>query len=203
MARLTGLTHLHLNDNGLSGAIPAQLQGLTSLKELNLASNRLSGTVPAELGNLTNLTLLYLDNNQLSGELPSQLGNIPNLQKVSVWDNNLTWADSYANGILSDTVGLVAIHDALLSHSSSFWRSEDWLSYKPLGEWHRVTNVGGRITELSQLQRGSSLSGTIPPEIGLLTGLRKLDLSNTPELTGCIPASLRGVEYEGELPFCN
>ena len=211
LARLTGLTHLHLNDNGLSGAIPAQLQGLTSLKELNLASNRLSGTVPAELGNLTNLTLLYLDNNQLSGELPSQLGNIPNLHQVSVWDNNLTWADSYANGILADTVALVAFHDSALRGGSRPWRN--WLTYEPLENWILPVNVGtttknfvvtvagDRVTELDIGWRDGNeyVSGSIPPELGLLTGLRKLDLSNTPGLTGPIPPELGNLTNLTEL----
>ncbi len=215
LGNLSNLTELLLNDSAFSGPIPPELGNLSNLKTLNLASNRLSGPVPAELGNLTNLTLLYLDNNQLSGELPSQLGNIPNLQKVSVWDNNLTWADSYANGILSDTVALVALHDSVLSGSSVPWRN--WLTYEPLENWSQpsgyasyefVTVAGGRVTELNFNYYDGGfddevVSGSIPPELGLLTGLRKLDLSNNPGLTGCVPASLRGVEYEGDLPFCN
>ncbi len=205
LARMTGLTHLHLNDNGLSGAIPAQLQSLASLKELNLASNRLSGPVPAELGNLTDLTLLYLDNNQLSGELPSELGNIPNLQKVSVWDNSLTWADSYANGILADTVALVALHESALS-SHDGWRRGDWLSYQPLEQWRnasggrfQITVVGGRVTELQLPRSGRSANGSIPPELGLLTGLRKLELSDNEGLTGPIPAELGNLTNLTEL----
>ena len=220
LGNLTRLTELLLNDSAFSGPIPPELGNLSNLKTLNLASNRLSGPVPAELGNLTNLTLLYLDDNQLSGALPSELGNIPNLQKVSVWDNNLTWASSYANGILADTVALVAFYESALSGSSSPWRY--WLTYEPLDNWsvpssfssgsgELVTVAGGRVTELNFRNRTHGdrgfgdeyASGSIPPELGLLTGLRKLDLFNTPGLTGCIPASLRGVEYEGDLPFCN
>ena len=156
---------------------------------------------------------MYLDNNNLSGELPSQLGNLSILEQVSFWDNNLTWADSYENGILADTVALVALYEsangdewAIDVGSSRLYsaKSRNWLSYKPLREWYGVTTSGGRVTELflskNKVRRG--FSGKIPPALGLLNGLRKLDLSENPDLTGCIPSSLRDVEYQGDLPFC-
>ena len=46
------------------------------------------------------------------------------------------------------------------------------------------------------------MTGSIPPEIALLTGLERLDIRNNPTLTGCIPASLQQVNYDGDLPFC-
>lgn len=216
ITRLSRLSRLHLNNNELSGAIPAQVSNLSGLEELNLANNSLGGPVPPELGNLSRLKLLYLDNNELSGELPTQLGNLTNLKQVSVWDNRLTWADHYENGILADTVALVAIYESALDHSGSvrpgyLLEVSNWLSYEPLRDWAVTNNIneerriyitveGGRITELTI---GSDyLEGTIPSEIGLLNGLKKLVLMETPDLGGCIASSLRGIEYEGDLPFC-
>ena len=62
--------------------------------------------------------------------------------------------------------------------------------------------AGGRVVELnlSGLNDGY-LRGNLPSEIGLLTGLRKLNFFNTPSLTGCIPSNLSGIDYVGELPF--
>ena len=49
-----------LNDNALSGEIPAELGSLSNLTWLYLNDNDLSGEIPAELGSLSNLTTLYL-----------------------------------------------------------------------------------------------------------------------------------------------
>ena len=60
---------------------------------------------------------------------------------------------------------------------------------------------GGRIRILSLANK--SMTGNIPPEIGLLTSLEGLSLRNNPGLTGCIPANLRGIDdYHVDLPFC-
>ncbi len=221
LGRLASLEKLILNNNELTGAIPPELGRLASLEKLNLASNQLSGAVPAELGNLANLTQLYLDTNQLSGELPSQLGNLADLRQVSIWDNKLTWANSYANGYLGDMVALVALYEG---NNGPGWRNGGsyrhprgglWLSYNPLGEWKGVTTsgAGGRVAKLDlshmRIDHGEAgMIGPIPPELGLLTSLEKLNLGNyyggrKHQLSGCIPGSLRGVEYTGAPPFCN
>ena len=165
----------------------------------------MSGPVPPGLGNLAKLRVLYLDNNQLSGEFPSEIGNLVNLQHASIWDNKLTWAGSYANGYLSDMVALVALHDSALAHSPA-WREaggNHWLRYAPLDQWgDPITVAGGRVTGLNLKNYRQHVSGEIPPELALLTGLEKLDLSNNPNLGGCIPSSLQGIEYKGDLPFC-
>ena len=68
------VTHLDLNNNELSGEIPAELGSLSNLQWLNLRHNRLSGEIPPELGSLSSLQDLWLDGNQgLSGPLPGSL----------------------------------------------------------------------------------------------------------------------------------
>ena len=244
LGNLVNLISMNLDNNGFSGEIPPELGNLVNLRkldfsnnyltiitpglgnaanleELNLSNNKLSGLVPPELGNLSQLKLLYLDNNLLSGELPAQLGNLSNLEQVSVWDNRLTWADHYDNGILADTIALVALYESAngaeweidAGRSDVTAKDRNWLSYEPLREWYGVTTTGGRVTELL-LVGGSSLgkirggfSGEIPSALSNLTGLKKLVLpsegnSYLPELGGCIPESLHGIEYEGDLPFC-
>ena len=84
------VTNLDLNDNQLSGTIPAQLGNLSSLEGLNLTRNQLSGTIPAELGELADLTILALGGNQLTGEIPAELGDLANLEKLYLWGNELT-----------------------------------------------------------------------------------------------------------------
>ena len=190
---LVNLTDLMLDVNGLSGSIPAELGNLANLKELWLNENQLSGVVPAELGQLSNLTTLRIENNNLEGEFPSEIGNLANLQHASIWDNKLTWAGSYANGYLSDMVALVALHDSALAHSPA-WREaggNHWLRYAPLDQWgDPITVAGGRVTGLNLKNYRQHVSGEIPPELALLTGLEKLDLSDNPGLGGELPATI-------------
>ncbi len=80
----------------------------------------------------------------------------------------------------------------------------NWLSDRPLGEWHGVvTDAEGRITGL--FLQNNRLEGTIPAALGDLSNLAALYLAGNP-LTGCVPASLRNVPLNDfavlGLPFC-
>ena len=73
------VTYLKLNDNQLTGEIPAELGDLTNLGWLGLNDNQLTGEIPAELGDLSRLWRLYLSSNQLTGCIPSGLRNIQDI----------------------------------------------------------------------------------------------------------------------------
>jgi Leucine-rich repeat (LRR) protein len=88
--QLSALMNLNLEDNRLTGVIPAELGQLSALIELNLANNQLSGSIPAELGQLAALTHLYLENNQLSGSIPAELGQLGVLTDLRLDDNRLS-----------------------------------------------------------------------------------------------------------------
>ena len=109
----------------------------------------------------------------------------------------------------------------------SWQNSDGWLYTEDLGQWNGVTtDAAGRVTELNLRDnrlsgelpeelgiltslteldlRDNRLSGPIPPELGNLTNLTELNLQGqNHQLSGCIPGSLRGVEYTGDPPFCN
>ena len=85
-----GLRLLGLNDNGLSGEIPAELGNLSNLVTLSLWDNDLSGEIPAELGSLSNLTHLLLGLNDLSGEIPAELGSLSYLRYLDLSQNDLS-----------------------------------------------------------------------------------------------------------------
>ena len=54
------VVEIWLEDEGLTGEMPAALGGLTALTMLDLSGNQLTGEVPGKLWGLTTLTVLDL-----------------------------------------------------------------------------------------------------------------------------------------------
>ena len=79
------LRELDLDDNQLSGIIPEL--GYTFLVYFSVQNNQLSGAIPAWLGNNTYLYQLRLGNNQFSGPIPVSLGNLGRLRTLDVDGN--------------------------------------------------------------------------------------------------------------------
>ena len=206
LGNLTKLERLYLYNNELSGSIPTELGNLSKLDGLALSGNQLSGSIPSQLGNLTKLEALALQYNQLSGALPQNLILITGLEVFHFGDNNglcsptdatfvdwlqaiPTWSGpdcEQVKAIASDRAALVALYNA--TDGPNWSTSTNWLSDKPLGEWHGVTtDSAGRVTRLS-LGR-NHLSGPIPTELGNLTELERLYLWGN-QLSGNIPSEL-------------
>ena len=85
----------------------------------------------------------------------------------------------------SDREALVALYHA--TDGPNWTYSTNWLSDKPLGDWHGVTVAGGRVTELALGQ--NQLTGPLPSELGNLTSLQYMALWEN-QLTGPIPPEL-------------
>ena len=102
-----------------------------------------------------------------------------------------------ADGAVPDpdtNTGLVGDCEALLLFKEAFARHAflNWSADIPLAEWEGIV-VGGsppRVQELALRKHG--LSGVIPPEIGLLTGLEVLDLKWN-RFYGELPPELGGL----------
>ena len=85
-----------------------------------------------------------------------------------------------------DQAALVVLYEA--TNGPNWVNSDNWLSDAPLGDWYGVrTDTSGRVVELN-LPR-DNLTGPIPPELGNLTSLTRLDLRSN-DLTGPIPPEL-------------
>ena len=85
----------------------------------------------------------------------------------------------------SDRDALVALYHA--TDGPNWTNSTNWLSDRPLGDWHGVTVSNGRVTGLAL--EGNQLTGSIPSELGNLTSLQYMSLWEN-QLTGPIPPQL-------------
>ena len=88
-----------------------------------------------------------------------------------------------------DRAALVALYNAM--NGSNWTNKSNWLSVKPLDEWHGVSASGGRVRSLNL--SSNNLSGSIPSSISNLSGLLILQLQSN-SLTGSIPSSLGDVD---------
>ena len=219
LGSLSNLTELSIDNNQLTGSIPVELGGLADLETLALNGNRLSGVIPTELGELTNLVTLLLADNGLTGEIPGELGALANLEELKLSGNrlsgcilaalqdvadndlSLTGLEACASGACStgsavaspeDNVGLVSDCNALLAMKRALeGRASplNWSADTSIEDWEGI-RVGGstkRVVHLVLDQRG--LSGRIPSELGLLSQLSLLQLTDN-ELQGTIPPEL-------------
>ena len=105
---------------------------------------------------------------------------------VSIVDDHGDTAEDGV-GVASDRAALVALYNA--TEGGSWTTRTNWLSGRPLDEWHGVTtDSGGRVTALNLVS--NRLVGALPAALGDLTNLRTLILWTNDELTGPIPAWL-------------
>ncbi|KAJ4792179.1 Leucine-rich repeat transmembrane protein kinase [Rhynchospora pubera] len=75
------IVRLKVDQNYLTGPVPAFIGNLTQLRVLSFGINALSGPIPRELGNLQNLTILAMSTNNFSGSIPEEFGNMTSLQQ--------------------------------------------------------------------------------------------------------------------------
>ena len=106
-----------------------------------------------------------------------------------------------------DFAALVALYNA--TDGANWTNNSNWLSDRPLREWHGVRTEGnGPVTGL--YLNDNQLSGEIPPELGGLSNLEELVLYQN-RLSGEIPAKLgslanlerlelQGNQLSGEIP---
>ena len=205
---LIQLKGLNLSGNQLTGELPPELGDMDWLKDLNLSGNQLTGEIPPELGNLPELDWLNLSHNELTGEIPSELGNLPaglyGLKELNLSDNHLTGEIPFR---LSRLANLRKLHLQRNQLTGEIPPRLD--SLRLLGELLLNDNeLTGKIPrELSTLAEklpgtgyaigglywldlsGNRLIGEIPPEMGELDKLRRLNLGDN-ELTGAIPSEL-------------
>jgi len=155
--QLIHLTHLYLNDNAIS-ELPPEIGQLTYLEMLHLSNNPFS-TLPAELGLLTNLTHLYLNNNRLVS-LPSKISQLKNITQLYLYDNELQ--------VLPEQISELSNLNWLGIAGNRIREIPSWIG--------NLRNLETLIIGTGNYQKVSI--PILPPEIGNLTNLKRLDLVN-------------------------
>ncbi len=88
-----------------------------------------------------------------------------------------------------DRAALVALYES--TGGGNWVNSANWLSDRPLDEWHGVgLNRDGKVVSIGLTRNG--LSGPVPPEIAQLAALRGLYLRGN-NLSGSLPPELGGL----------
>ena len=176
------VTALDLSDNGLEGRVPASLAELTRMTSLRIGDNPgLTGALPLSLAALS-LQEFHYDDTELC---------VPRDQGFRDWLASIPSREG--TGLecspLSDREVLEILYE--MTGGANWTRNANWLSDRPLGEWHGVTTNGeGRVVALSLF--GNNLKGRIPPDLAHLSMLRALNISWN-GLTGSIPPELAGL----------
>ncbi len=81
-----------LRAKGLT-TIPAEIGEYTNATQLLLDDNKLTGALPAEIRKMSKLEILSAKNNQLTG-IPAEIGQLYNLELIDFSNNNI---DTYPN----------------------------------------------------------------------------------------------------------
>ncbi len=194
---MLNLTYLNLCENALTGQIPPELGLLSNLQNLLLLQNQLTGSIPAELADLDSLQYLSISSNQLSGCYPVELEAwcaIPEIDNYKINSGNnfdANWEDFCSTGAGScisdffchknDSIALVALYN---TSDGANW-SIPWDLTQAMDTWNGVSlNENGCVSTLDI--QGIGLTSTIPPELGKLSQLTNLNLSNN-QFAGSIP----------------
>ncbi|KAM0928065.1 hypothetical protein ACQ4PT_002251 [Festuca glaucescens] len=210
------LQGLYLQNNNLTGSIPAQINQFSSLSTVLLSNNKMSGEIPVGMRELKKLKDLSLDSNNLNGTLTQDhFTNLTSLKFLWLSGNSITmlvnntWNTPFqltAAGFRSCILGphfpawimqptlLVlgisntSIHDSI---PGQFWISiiPKNLAYLDLSG-NKLSGVLPSDIEAPALEVlnlfKNSFSGTIPCSLFELQQLELLDISEN-QLNGTLP----------------
>uniref|UniRef100_J3KZ08 non-specific serine/threonine protein kinase n=1 Tax=Oryza brachyantha TaxID=4533 RepID=J3KZ08_ORYBR len=198
----SGLEHLDLSGNAMSGAVAAGvLSGCSRLSTLNLSSNSLEGEFLPDVTHLLSLTALDLSRNNFSGEIPSNvLSKLARLKTV-------TFSFNYFNSSIPDALAALPELEVIDLSSNmltgvipaalcSLNASSKLLQVLYLQNNYLTGSIPETISSCTRLVSLdlslNYIQGEIPSSLGKINGLRDLVLWQN-MLTGEIPASLAAI----------
>ncbi|XP_059627083.1 probable LRR receptor-like serine/threonine-protein kinase At3g47570 [Cornus florida] len=171
LVRVRRLQILGLNNNTISGRIPANLSACSNLYDLYLEFNNLVGPILVELGSLSKLRSIYVKHNNLTGILPHSFMNVSSLEILSAFGNNIGGRVPYALGQLTN-IGIIS-----------------------LGSNRLYGTIPPSIFNLSSLTifdvfQNKQIIGSLPSDIGItLPNIQFFSIGEN-KFTGSIPTSI-------------
>ena len=191
-ALLDRLESFSLRQNDVSGEIPEGIFASASLKAIDLSQNALFGVLPP-IPEGSAVEILNLSNNNLSGEIMgSTIANAVNLRSLDLSNN------AFNGALPAEIFRLPNLMELNLG-----------LNFFSMAIPTEIADATGLVS----LTLGpNQFSGTIPFELASLTNLRTLDISDIPDLSGRLPASLgfflsnlvewtiSGTQIRGDIP---
>ena len=181
------------------------VDSLGHVTELDLEGNGLTGPLPGTIGDLPRMTVLRISDNALSGRLPQSLTDL-RLVEFRYSETELCAPvgaafQDWLKGIASlEGTGVnceppSSDRDILEifyyeTGGPNWTHQNNWLTDAPLETWYGVEVDGeGRVSELRLTD--NNLTGRLPPELGNLAELVRLDLG-TYLVLGRVPNNLTG-----------
>ncbi|KAJ3388394.1 hypothetical protein HDU92_001528 [Lobulomyces angularis] len=205
-----------LSANYLHGNLPESFRNLANLNFVTLEGNSFSGNIPESFSALKSLTYFNVKLNFFTGPIPQSFVNLPNLKQLVLHQNffsgdipvfpsyfcpfdgegdKVTDLSSLGESCCYPTgQNLITTFPTLCEHEYEYSSCPEPITdcavlNKFLNSAH-VTYITEEIHSLDQLQHldisNSIVAGNIPGEIGLLTNLQTLKLSDN-RLTGSVP----------------
>ncbi|KAI9116393.1 hypothetical protein K1719_012560 [Acacia pycnantha] len=167
------LRSLKLSSNNLSGPCLPLRSNFTYLLFMDVNNNTFKGKFPSGIISSTQLRMLDVSANQLFGEIPSWIGNFQHLSYLILSENSFTEQPFY--GTSTFYFGQFPLVGDFGCYEQQLFRTLWFTLYLEAGE----ISVG----------RENQLTGEIPSQIGSLSVIHTLNLSNN-HLKGPIPEAL-------------
>ncbi len=152
------VSKLYLDDNQLTGKLPAEIGNLEYLSTLILWQNQLGDTLPAQIGNMKNLTGLYINNNTFTGPIPKSIGNLLSLKDLWLYHNQFS-------GNIPPELGNITGLQRLYAHHNQLTGT--------------IPSSFGNLKKLYVLLLDyNNLSGSLPSEMTDMAGLKYFEINN-------------------------
>ncbi|XAR72603.1 Non-specific serine/threonine protein kinase, partial [Bertholletia excelsa] len=172
-----------LSNAELAGPFPIVLCRLPSLSKLSLYNNNINSSLPPSISSCRNLAILDLRQNLLTGKIPDTLSDISGLRQLLLDGNSFS-------GEIPASFGLFRQLE-ILGLSNNYLNGT-------------IPAALGSISSLKSLELAWNpfSPGPLPPELGKLSSLGMLWLSNC-NLVGSIPKSFEGLSRLTNLDLSN